>query len=104
MRKNYYPASVNGLAQARRWRCDELRISEDLQMNLDLDKPPRAMLQEMGESFGKLRAYGGPHLAAVDSGRWRAKRRRGGNLTRGLAARRAHLRELMAGILDASQD
>ena len=73
-------------------------------MNLDLDKPPRAMLQEMGESFGKLRAYGGPHLAAADSGRWRAKRRRGGNLTRGLAARRAHLRELMAGILDASQE
>ena len=72
-------------------------------MNLDLDKPPRAMLLEMGEPFGKLRAYCGPHLAAVDSGRWRAKLRRGGNLTRGLAARRAHHRELMASILYASQ-
>ena len=61
------------------------------------------MLQVTGEAFGKLRAYGDPHLAAVDSGRWRAKRRRGGNLTRGLAARRAHHRELMARILYALQ-
>ena len=72
-------------------------------MNLDLDKPPRAMVQEMGESFGKLRAYDGPHFAAVDSERRRAKRRRGGNLARGLAARRANHRELMAGILYALQ-
>ena len=72
-------------------------------MNLDLDKPPRPMLQETGEPFGKLPAYGGPHLAAVDSGRWRAKRRRGGNPTRGLVARSAHHPEPMASILYASQ-
>jgi hypothetical protein len=28
-------------------------------MNLDLDKPTRAMLQEMGKPFGERRAYGG---------------------------------------------
>ena len=72
-------------------------------MNLDLDKPPRAMVQEMGESFGKLRAYDGPHLAAVDSERRRAKRRRGGNLTRGLAASRAHHRKLIVSIRYASR-
>ena len=37
-----------------------------MSLDLDLDKRQCAVLREMGEPIGKIRAYGGPRLAAVD--------------------------------------